>query len=179
MKMLSGLLLAGVTGLAMAQNAGKTPTPPQAAKSQTSQYWYDGGQRRPLYLSAEKAADFGPVGKSRATAADVLVPAHAVAGKFARDGISPVFSDQPSGSTARALPGGVIVTLKNELPEAEARAFLEARGLQPVRHLGSDKKVWLIAGDPGIGSLELANRLFESGEYTAAQPNWWQPRAKK
>jgi len=39
--------------------------------------------------------------------------------------------------------------------------------------------VWLLEGPPGLGSLELANRLHAGGQFAAAQPNWWVQRTLK
>ncbi len=89
--------------------------------------------------------------------------------------VSPVFVD--ASGQPRALPGGVIVSLKQSLPEPQARAQLEAAGLTAVRQLG--ERMWLVASPVGIASLELANRLHATGAFEFAQPNWWQPRHTK
>ena len=39
--------------------------------------------------------------------------------------------------------------------------------------------LWLVGSEPGLPSLDLANRLYESGDFAVAAPNWWQPRALK
>lgn len=89
--------------------------------------------------------------------------------------ISPVFVD--ASGQPRALPGGVIISLKEDLPEAQAQAQLQAQGLTPVRRIGA--RMWLVESPVGIASLELANRLQASGRYDFVQPNWWQPRTTK
>jgi hypothetical protein len=48
-----------------------------------------------------------------------------------------------------------------------------------VRELGDDGHAWLVSSAPGLPALELANRLYESGDFLAASPNWWRPRALK
>jgi hypothetical protein len=183
--MIKHVLIAAFAALAAVayaqQPAQKSAQPAGGGKDAGAHYWYDGQIKRSLYMSGDQAADFGSAarqGKS-ARAADVLVPKATVAGKVASDGVSPVFSDQQAGGIRRALPGGVIVTLKSDMPEAAARTLLQSRGLTPVRHLGSDTRVWLVQTEAGMAALELANRLHESGEFESAQPNWWQPRALK
>jgi len=89
--------------------------------------------------------------------------------------ISPVFVD--ASGQPRALPGGVIISLKEELPDNQAQAQLQAQGLTPVRRIGA--RMWLVQSPVGIASLELANRLQASGRYDFVQPNWWQPRTTK
>lgn len=178
MKLLLASLIASVTLTAVAQNNGKSPQPANTG-AQPTHYWYDGDQRKPLYKSDTQSADFGSPGKSHANPKHVLVPSQALAEKAFSNRTSPAFSDRAGGNVARALPGGVIVTFKTDLPEDQARAKLQANGVKPIRHLGSDTRVWLVESEAGLASLELANRLYESGEFAAAQPNWWQPRALK
>lgn len=89
--------------------------------------------------------------------------------------LSPVFRD--ASGRPSALPGGVIVSLRQPLPDDEARAALEAAGLVPIRRIG--ERMWLVDSPAGIAALELANRLQEDGRFGFAQPNWWQPKATK
>jgi hypothetical protein len=143
------------------------------AAAQSAYFWYDGGERRTLYIDTTQTADFsGPRdGKS------VLKPSGLV-----EKGIntqSPVFKDQASGTRTRALPGGVIVVLSNVADEATARAQLLSDGLKPVRALGSQANTWLVESPPGLAALELANRLHESRRYVSVSPNWWQERSRK
>lgn len=165
---------------ARAQPAGKSAAPPSGAPASagpTTHYWYDGGARRPLRVDPNQAARFA-TGKSAPSA--VLVPATTVAaGKAAggTDAVSPLLRDD--NGAARALPGGVIVTLPGEpADDTTARQRLQALGLMPVRAIGAGLRTWLVAAPAGLESLALANRLHESGQ-VAAQPNWWQPRVKK
>jgi len=138
-------------------------------------YWYDGAVRRPLWSDAALVADFSvPVAeKSR-----VLRPAALSKGPDAST--SPVFRDsRDSQARPRALPGGVIVTTATDMTEDARRSLFARHGLQTVRELGAGTGRWLVAGPVGIGSLELANRLYESGDFAGASPNWWQPRTRK
>jgi hypothetical protein len=152
------------------------------AASPTEHYWYDGDVRRPLWLDAGQVADFSEPGFTPAKvlkAAGQNDPA-ALSKRQVAGATSPVFKDDAGGGArVRALPGGVIVTLKQPMSEAAARAFLKQRGLTPLRSVIDGSGMWLIESGPGLESLQLANRLFESGDYATASPNWWQPRTLK
>jgi hypothetical protein len=149
-------------------------------------YWYDGDARRPLWIASDVVADFSAsrAEKSRvlrpallAKGGDPTVIAAAPAGTAAT---SPVFRDGRSEKDRpRALPGGVILTLKPGTPEAQRAALFARHGLAQARALGGAGNVWLAETPAGLAALELANRLYESGDFAAAAPNWWQPRALK
>jgi hypothetical protein len=135
-------------------------------------YWYDGDVRRPLWADERQVADFST---PRGEKSWVLKPA-----SVTKEGasLSPVFRDGPGEkSRSRALPGGVVVTLPAGTDDARRAALFARHGLEPVRGLGAE--MWLVAAAPGVASLDLANRLHESGDFKAAAPNWWQPRALK
>ena len=156
--------------LAVAMLLGATAVDGQAQQ----RYWYDGEVRRPLWSDETVVADFSA---ARGEKSKVLRPA-----AIAKSGesTSPVFRDGPGEkSRTRALPGGVIVTLKTGPGEDRRDALFARHGLQPVREIGSGSGMWLVASPPGVASLDLANRLYESGDFKAAAPNWWQPRALK
>ena len=160
-----------------AQPASKAAPPSTVSASKDSAlYWYDGDTRRELRVDASSVARFGPEAKS-ARAADVILPAD-LARKDAASSqaLSPLLRDE--AGQPRALPGGVIVTLPADTTEQDARRRLQALGVQPLRPIGAGARMWLIAAEPGLASLDLANRLHETG-LVSAQPNWWQPRAKK
>lgn len=156
----------------------------------TEHYWYDGNVRRPLWLESAQVADFSRPGPD---ASKVLEPAGlrtaapskqagggAPDSTMAGEAISPVFKDAAdAGGRLRALPGGVIVTLKQPLADPQARQFFKDRGLVALRPVVEGSGMWLIESRAGLDSLQLANRLHEGGEFAAAAPNWWQPRTLK
>lgn len=163
------------------------------AAGPTNFYWYDGQIRRELWLESSQVVDFtakaangAPLIKSSAVTAATTATATngkdpsapQKSGGADTQKVSPMFRDTTGTAPTRALPGGVIVTLKQPLSPDEARAFLQQRGLVPVSQLG-DSAMWLVESPAGLESLALANRLFESGEFAAAAPNWWRPRALK
>lgn len=133
--------------------------------------WQDGAVRRPLVADPTLEADFTP-------RADGSVAVLRPAGSAARGAsalVSPVYRDE--AGQARALPGGVLVVLRDAATEDEGRARIERAGAKPVRRLSAT--LWLVEGPVGAGSLELADRLHGSGAFASAQPNWWVERTLK
>jgi hypothetical protein len=160
----------------------------------------EGGVERRLWIDTGHVAEFGSDGAPAIRAASVgeveavrrggstdakasafkdqtqkQSQAAAGMGSAAGKPVSPVFLD--ASGRPRALPGGVIVSLKQALAEDDARAALDAAGLVPLRRIG--ERMWLVESPPGIESLEMANRLQEEGRFGFAQPNWWQPKTTK
>lgn len=137
-------------------------------------YWYDGTVRRPLWAEPGVVADFSgdTREKSQVIRSSALSKADATRS-------SPVFRDQAQGGASRALPGGVLVRFKPASTEADIAALLARHDLKRVRRIGDAGTSWLVDCPPGEASLALANRLFESGDFEAASPNWWQPRRRK
>ncbi len=147
---------------------------PLAARAQ-QQYWYDGEQRRPLWSDSSVVADFSERSTEKAR---VLKPPALAKGDAALQ--SPVFRDgRGETSPRRALPGGVIVRFDPALSADQRAALIARHRLQVVRELGDGGGAWLVRSAPGLPALELANRLYESGDFLAASPNWWRPRALK
>ena len=156
----------------------------------------EGGAERPLWIDTSRVVEFpqaggtgqpairaaepGEVSESTRTgkldgkASDIASPAAPPAAPPAPQ-VSPVFVD--ASGQPRALPGGIIVGLKQGLREAQAREQLQAAGLAPLRQIG--ERMWLVESPLGLASLELANRLHATGQFDFVQPNWWQPRTTK
>lgn len=149
-------------------------TVPGAARAQ-QQYWYDGDQRRALWSEPSLLADFGVRSAEKAR---ILKPAALAKGDASLQ--SPVFRDgSGDASPRRALPGGVIVRIDPSMPADRRAALIARHRLEVVRELGDTTGLWLVRSAPGLPALELANRLYESGDFLAASPNWWRPRALK
>ncbi len=144
-------------------------------KGTSEHYWYDGETKRPLWIDNAQVADFS--GQERTKVAVVkAMPAT----KAMHEKMSPLFRDQADeNARGRALPGGIIVRLRQVLPDDQARTYLNERGLKAVREIGIQTGLWLVESAPGMATLELANRLHEKGDFVSAAPNWWQPRALK
>lgn len=138
-------------------------------------YWYDGDQRRALWAEPSLVADFA----AKSARKDVLLVPPALAKGEPRTR-SPVFRDRADGGGApRALPGGVILRLRAPLSAGERDALAARHGLASLRELGEGSGLWFAPTAPGLPALELANRLYESGEFATAAPNWWAPRTLK
>ncbi|MBA3478737.1 MAG: hypothetical protein H0T52_10125 [Lautropia sp.] len=159
----------------------------------------EGDAERPLWIDTSRVAEFsmpgtdqpairaaepGEVGESsRISKPDPksgpmlqqATPAAGGASAAVATQVSPIFLD--ASGRPRALPGGVIVALKQAMPEAQARDALQAAGLTPQRQIG--ERMWLVESPVGIESLNLANRLHAEGRFEFVQPNWWHPRTTK
>lgn len=147
---------------------------PCAALAQ-QRYWYDGAVRRTLWAQPGLVAEFGDGGLEKSR---VVKPA--ALAKDASGPASPVFRDGPGDAGApRALPGGVVLRLPPGTDDARRQAIFSRHGLNSVRPLGDGGLAWFAWSPPGSASLDLANRLYESGDFASAAPNWWQPRALK
>jgi hypothetical protein len=167
----------------------KTGQPPdKAAASGASHVTHDGGSARQLWIDDARVVEFPADGGRPAIRAaqpgeldsqarngrpDAKASAGTTAG--ASPAVSPLFKD--AAGQPRALAGGVIVGLTEALPPEEASARLAADGLTPVRQINA--RMWLVESPVGLASLDLANRLQESGRYDFVQPNWWKPRTTK
>ena len=144
-------------------------------KASAELYWYDGETRRPLWIDSGQIADFSSQDRTKAAVVKAMP-----ATKALNDKMSPLFRDRADENAhGRALPGGVIIRLRQVMPDEQARTYLNDRGLKAVREIGSQTGMWLVESAPGMASLGLANRLHEKGEFVSASPNWWQPRALK
>jgi len=146
----------------------------------------EGGSEEALWIDTGRVADFG---RSGADGGPVIRPLEAGDGAPGSAGVkadkdasganaapvSPLFIDV--AGQPRALPGGVIVGLKEALSEPQARLQLEAAGLVPLRSIGA--RMWLVDSPAGMESLHLADRLNADGRFDFVEPNWWRPRSTK
>jgi len=139
-------------------------------------HWFDHGRRRALRVDPDWVADFRD-SKPRFERRDARAsrPESEKAAPLAA-GVSPVLRDETGA--ARALPGGVIVRLR-EADLADPRKALADAGLEALRPIDPEERTWLVASPAGLETLDLANRLHESGRFESVTPNWWRPRALK
>ncbi|HYF60292.1 MAG TPA: hypothetical protein VEA81_15180 [Burkholderiaceae bacterium] len=150
----------------------RKPLPAADAKRPApTHHWIDGDVRRPLVVDDALRADFS----ATASKSGVLRPSAGPLKDVAEPLQSPVLRDE--SGRARALPGGVLVTFAAALDEPAARAAVAAQGARVARRIAD--RIWLVESPAGLASLELANRLADSGAFESAQPNWWVARAKK
>lgn len=178
--------LAGQSGNAATSiqpvSADSSSTKPNVINQETL-YWYDGARKRMLTIDTATLADFGDVTARKA--APQLLDTTKLAGKSTdQAGVSPMFLDAGSGRTAGALPGGVLVRTKNPVTQDNIDALAAAFDATVSRAIGSAKgdashDFWLLEAPSGTATLELANRIHESGQVKSAAPNWWKPRTLK
>lgn len=168
----SALLLTPLAAAAQPSPDGKSPP---------SRVVREDGVERPLWIDSDRVVDFDKQGAGSPSIRPVQ-PGEKSDGTRdsnsaadADSGISPVFVD--SVGQPRALAGGVIVSLRQTLPEAQAVAQLEASGLVPLHRIG--ERMWLVDAPVGLPSLDLAEKLQGDERFDLVQPNWWRPRTKK
>lgn len=176
---------------------GKSDPRPSPDALEASFTYYDGSDKRTVWLSRDLVAEFAPTNESR----DALLQSDPAATEVAQpqksmrlwrvrapQGLdpltrnlsatsmrfSPVFHDGPLPTLPmRALPGGVIVTFQQNWDRAKIDAWLAARSLAIASEVIEGANVFEIASAPGLPSLELANQLYETGELAGSTPNFW------
>ena len=77
----------------------------------------------------------------------------------------------------RTIPGNIIVQLHPDWNAAQVTQWLQANRLTEVHRMSNNFLV--IASPPGLASVELANRLQESGTVVYAQPDWWEQTKRR
>ncbi len=168
-------------------NETTTPGAPASTRKttgrpSTSAYWYDGSRKRLLTIDPAQVADFG--NGALAGAAPEITAAGTLATKAKPEQhVSPLLRDASTGKLAGALPGGVLVRLNRAVDQQQADALAAAFGAHVDHPVGAPESggylLWLFTAPAGLASLELANRIHESGQVHSAAPNWWKPRALK
>lgn len=88
-------------------------------------------------------------------------------------GASPVFRDTRSEGRRMALPGTILVQFKADTDESQARVWAQQAGMSLVRKQLFPKNSYVFLHQPGLASLEMANKLHKSSEIQWAQPDWW------
>lgn len=143
-------------------------------------YWYDGAVRRGLQIDPDQVADFTRPGADAPRGRPQLTKASATGAGKAGANVSPVFRGVGApASEVRALPGGIIVTLRTAGTAQAANQVLAPFGLRVTRPVDSTGLRWIVATAAGMAALETANRLHESGAFASVTPDWWIGVAKK
>lgn len=161
--------------------------------------WYDGDQRRTVYMDPALVAEFTAPSDERSAVKSAFPNARQMAAgqtvvriwKLSKpvdssramsvmqsaatsDQVSPVFRDLNfAAGPKRALPGNVIVYLDPAWGEARIQQWLGRQELKVVRRASWGDNVYIIKTGAGLDALETANRLYQSGEVLAASPDWW------
>lgn len=158
--------------------------------------WYDGEQKRTVWLDPMLIAEFNPPPVSQSQIKAVFPAAQAIntAQPFVRlwrldemltdastvrtlsdkGRFSPVFYDVKAASqTKRALPGGAMVRFQPNWSENQIEQWVRDQRLEIERKLDFADNTYLVKTGPGLEAIETANRLYETGEVIAAAPDWW------
>ncbi len=159
--------------------------------------FFDGEHERTVWISNELVAEVAPSEEGRAsvlafdTAAEVQAQPQAglrlwrvrapqgvdeTSRALTRDALhfSPVVHESDSSTSPRcALPGGAVATFPAGWDRARIDTWLAAQGTRVVEPVVIEANMYLVASDPGLASIELANRLHQSGEIVACTPNFW------
>ena len=164
-------------------------------------YWYDGKEKRQLWLDPEAVVEFNPdaagaqnVHRLHPEARDVSSnprvriwklsspdsTSRALQARSRGPKFSPMLADAPGSARARrALPGNIVVYLDPTWTKAATDAWIAKHHLKVVRKLGVAPNVFVFAAAAGLDALDTANRLYETGEVRASSPDWWQPMELK
>lgn len=152
----------------------------KAPVSAPQAYWYDGTVRRALVVDPHQVADFSQPGSPVPRGRPQITKSSATATLQPGAKVSPVFRGLGApASELRALPGGVIVTLRTAGGADAANQALAPFGLRVSSQVDSTGLRWLVATDAGMAALETANRLHESGAFASVTPDWWIDVTKK
>lgn len=159
--------------------------------------YYDGEVQRKLWISNDVVVELAPSeeGKRALLATDngaedlrelqrgarvwrVRAPlgVDGLARSLSRDSLrfSPALHEAASSKTpVCALPGGVVVTFQPDWDRARIDAWLAAHDLRIAEDVAPAANMFLVATPPGLESVEIANRLHESGELVESTPNVW------
>lgn len=179
---LAFLIVATVASTVVTAQEKRSVAAQPETKTQTYT-WYDGGKPKQVWLDKSLVAEFGQRTESVSKPVAVINGARlwrqddqAVPRAQSEGRVSPILRDEGSGRM-RALPGNVIVQLDPSWSNEQITAWLSAHKLQETKRLSNN--VIVVTAPPGLASLELANRLHESGTVVSAQPDWWKQTGKR
>jgi len=170
-----------------------------ALPDQSPYFWYDGDQKRHVWVNPKLVAEFNPKtemstqlmtfyeAKNLPTQSSSYVQFWELDSKEmkisvlersmeqANGQLSPVLHDSASTSgTKKALPGNVLVQMKPEWSQYQMNAWFKEHRLVVIKPLVFAPNTFLIQTGPGLESLNTANRIYETGDVILASPNWWQ-----
>ncbi len=88
-------------------------------------------------------------------------------------GVSEVFHDGPVESTsARILPGGIVLGFPIAWSEKRCREWIAAKGHIIEHVIESSPNTYVVKSEPGLPTLEEANRLHATGDLVVSSPDW-------
>lgn len=178
----------------------KTDTHNKQAEKTLQQYtWYDGNQKRSVWVNPNLMAEFNvptkeaTVKSSSTSNLTTQMPfvrfieietdtnALQTSGKSQeKTQRSPVLHNTASTTgPKRALPGNVIVQMQHNWSQEKIERWFKQYNLTAIKPLTFAPNAFLIQSKAGLESLNLANKLYETGDVVLASPNWWQERVKR
>jgi hypothetical protein len=174
---------------------------PAAGRLTTSYVWYDGIREQRVWLDPERVAELDPAPNAETqlpigrvlpqsprgirlwTVEKGVTPDRLTKELGVREGkarFSPVLHDSPSpDSPMRLLPGNVIVDLDPTWPQEKVRDWATRHQVEVLARLPVAGNMVVVKAAPGLEALELANKLYLSGDVRAAFPDWWTEKTLK
>lgn len=183
--------------LSFAMSATTKATNNEVTKTETKAklqhyFWYDGNQKRTVWANPDLVAEFNSSAQSNTenSAQKINIPPTFIQFltietdkttlKSTGKQRSPVLHSSASISGAKkALPGNVIVQMKPSWTAEQINTWFEKQNITAIRPLTFAPNAFLIQSNAGLESLNLANRLYETGDVVLASPNWWQERTTR
>ena len=187
--------------ISFAMSSATKTTANDPAKAETEaklqQYtWYDGDQKRSVWVNPELLAEFSDSTQTSEQSSTessskkvntaptfvrfLTIKSDTTALKSTEKQQSPVLHSTASLSGAKkALPGNVIVQMKPDWTMDQIHTWFQQQNITAIKPLTFAPNAFLIQSNAGLESLNLANRLYETGDVVLASPNWWQERAKR
>lgn len=164
-------------------------------------YWYDGSERRSLYVDPDQQAEISFTQSGAVTRQAGTEPVRRLSGivlvnrnetsSTPRETVEtkgstlvqtttqrvPVFRDQARGAI-RVAAGNVILQLPESWSAEQKSLWLNEQELTLISEI-PELNLLVIASEPGYPGIELANRLAELPEVISASPDWWQPVSRR
>ena len=195
----SALLL--LLSLSVSIQAQASPSKASKSGALTQSFvWYDGNQRRTVWLDPSLVVEFSTADVSQSSLKKEYPNSqlHSAVGRMVRiwnmgpgldteaatqklraqkspERYSPIFHEGSQvSSRKRALPGNVVVYLKPEWSSSEVDQWVAKGGYTVVKKLSFGKNILLIKTSEGLESLTTANQIYQSGQVVAATPEWWE-----
>lgn len=89
----------------------------------------------------------------------------------------PVFRD--SSRRLRIPTGNIIVKFNQDATSRQIDIFIQENGLTIDKILSEKRKIYTFISNPGVASIDLANKIQDKNLVESAYPNWWLKYSKK
>lgn len=184
---------AAVSVLPSSARAHSKSNNPKGVSEAQSFRWHDGRRMQQAWLDPSLTAEFGAQGLANESVVAKVVPqaqliqrqgsvrvwrlpqssVHATRFLTGLGHYSPVLRDGAADGPMRALPGGVIVMLDPSWSPEEVRNWASSMQLTLVGATRAVPNGFVVASEPGLAVLDLAERLRFVPGVVSAVPNWW------